>query len=164
MRPPVKPKPKKQLDTKTIYQIVGGAVGFLVLMIVLTAIFSGSGKATLTGRVTYQGRPVIWGSVLLVSSDGKSASGPIDSDGSFRVEDAPPGPVSVAVVSHDPLVQHWATGLKTTRVRPTASIFSAAPVDRQRWFPLPPQYEEPASSGVTLLLSKGANQLDITLP
>ena len=73
-------------------------------------------------------------------------------------------PVSVAVVSHDPLVQHWATGLKTTRVRPTASIFSAAPVDRQRWFPLPPQYEEPASSGLTLLLSKGANQLDITLP
>jgi hypothetical protein len=49
-------------------------------------------------------------------------------------------------------------------VRPTAKVFSAAPVDRQRWFPIPQQYEEPYNSGLTLTLKKGLNETDIVLP
>ena len=141
----------------------GAAVGLVI--IVLATIFSGPSRAVVTGRVIYQGKPLVWGQIILVGTDGKSASGQIEPDGTYRVEGAPIGPVTVGVVSHDPLVQHWAKGLKTTRVRPTANIFATAPpVDRRHWFPVPQHYEEPASSGITLTLKSGSNASDIILP
>jgi hypothetical protein len=150
---------------KRVYQVAGGVAGFGVLVIVLAMIFSGPRKATVTGRVTFQGKPVIWGSVIVVGADGRAASGAIEPDGTYRVENASPGSVNVGVVSRDPLVQHWATSLKTTRARPSAKVFTTAPpVDRKRWFPIPQQYEEPASSGVTLTLKSGTNETDISLP
>jgi hypothetical protein len=150
---------------KQVYQAAGGVAGFGLVVIVLAVIFSGPSKATVQGRVTFQGRPLVCGSVIVVGTDGRSAAGKIESDGTFRVENAPAGQVNVGVVSHDPLVQHWATSLKTTRARPTANVFTAAPpVDRKQWFPIPQQYEEPASSGVTLMLKSGQNETDIPLP
>jgi len=159
-----KPVPQFQWNDQTVYRAAGGVAGLGLLVIVMAFFFSGKKSATVTGRITYQGKPVIWGSVVLVGPDGRCASGRIEPDGTYRVENASLGAVSVGVISRDPLVQNWATNLKSSRVRPSAKLFSAPPpVDRQRWFPLPPQYEEPAVSGVTLLLKKGANETDIAL-
>lgn len=159
-----KPAPVFQWNETMVYRAAAGVAGLGLLVIVLAFFFSGSKHATVTGKVTYQGRPVIWGSVVLVGADGRCAAGKIEPDGTFRVENASPGSVNVGVISRDPLVQNWATNLKSTRNRPTAKLFSTPPpVDRSRWFPIPPQLEEPANSGVTLTLKSGTNEKNIAL-
>lgn len=159
-----KPAPQFEWNEKTVYRLAGGVAGFGLLVIVLAFFFSGPKRATVSGRITFQGKPVIWGSVVLVGPDGRCAAGRIEQDGTYRVENASTGAVTVGVISRDPLVQNWATNLKSTRNRPTAKLFSAKPpVDRNRWFPLPAHFEEPASSGVTLSIKGGTNETDITL-
>jgi hypothetical protein len=166
VRKPIPKKVEQDFWTQeTIYRVLSAAGALGLVIIVLATIFSGPSRAVVTGKVSYQGKPLVWGQVILVGADGKSASGQIEQDGTYRVEGAPIGPVSVGVVSHDPLVQHWAKSLKTTRVRPTANIFATAPpVDRRHWFPVPQHYEEPGSSGITLTLKSGSNENDIILP
>lgn len=153
----------QNIKPKTVYQATAGIAGFGLVVILLAAIFSGQGKATLTGHVSFQGKPIIWGSVVVVGQDGRTAAGRIEADGTFRVENAATGSVSVAVVSRDPLVQNWASNLKTTRARPTSKAFSASPVDRKKWFPLPTHFEDPQASGVTMLLKSGDNEKDLNL-
>ncbi len=153
----------QELKPQTVYRTAGGVAGFGLVLIVLAAIFSGPSRATITGRVSFQGKPVIWGSVVVVGADGRIASGKIESDGTYRVEDAATGPVSLGVISRDPLVQNWASNIKATRSRPTAKAFTASPVDRKKWFPLPLHYEDPAQSGLTAKLKRGGNEHDIQL-
>src|SRR5436309_21644 len=68
----------------------------------LVALSGCSGAATIKGKVTFQGRPVTHGSVILISADGRGHSGVIQHDGSFTVEDVPRGQAKVAVVSRNP--------------------------------------------------------------
>ena len=152
------------LTRQNVYRVAGGIAAFGVLLIVLAAIGFGRSKATVTGRVTHKGRPVIWGSVLLVGADGRAASGRIEPDGSYAVTNAPQGEVQVGVISKDPLVQHYATQIKTQRERVALKKWEALPVDRRQWFPLPPQYEDPKTSGLATTISRGSNQYEINLP
>lgn len=153
----------QDVKPQTVYRATAGVAGFGLAVIILTAIFAGQGRATVSGRVSFQGKPVIWGSVVVVGQDGRTAAGRIEADGTFKVENAATGAVSVAVVSRDPLVQNWASNIKATRARPTSKSFSASPVDRKQWFPLPTHFEDPHSSGVTLRLRSGDNQNDLHL-
>src|SRR3954469_14066774 len=102
------------MESKTVFRVVGG-VGALGLFIIGMAAFASGGSATVTGKVTMLGRPVVWGSVVLVGADGHSAAGRIEPDGTFTVANAPTGEVVVSVSSPDPLVQHYATQIKTSR-------------------------------------------------
>jgi hypothetical protein len=72
------------------------------------------------------------------------------------------GEVRVGVISRDPTAQirqHNQRWAKITRPVEQASL--KAPVDRKRWFPLPPKFEEPETSGVSFTLKGG--QQDIVL-
>jgi len=150
-----------ELTPKRVYQLVGGVAGFGLLLIVL-ALFSG-GKAKVTGRVTMQGRPVIWGSVVLVGENGQSVVGRIEPDGTFTVANAPTGEVAVAITSPDPLIQHYATQIKTSRERIPVKQWAPLTIDRSQWFVLPSRYEDAKTSGLTLSLKRGTNNYDLTL-
>ena len=54
------------------------------------------------GTVTYKGRPIIAGSVIFLAADHTAHAAVIEPDGTYAVEAMPPGPVKVAVISHDP--------------------------------------------------------------
>jgi hypothetical protein len=153
-----------ELSPKTVYRLAGGAVGFGVLLIVVAAFTFGRSKATVTGRVVYRGKPVIWGSVILVAPDGTATAGRIEPDGTYKVDGAAPGAVNVAVISKDPLLQHYATQIKIQRERVSMKKWEAPPVDRKKWFQLPKQYEDANTSGLSLTLTRGTNQFDIELP
>lgn len=164
--PPIskKPAPKPKTDPEALaYRAAAGVSALGVAIVVIAAFFHGTPMANVTGRVTYQGRPVIWGSVVIAGKDGRTAAGPIKPDGTFAVTGAPTDAVSVAVVSRDPLLQTWATNIKESRNRPTAKAFSASPVDRKKWFPLPAKYEDPENSGVTAKLKSGDNEFNVDL-
>jgi hypothetical protein len=144
------------MERKRIYQVAGGLIGLVVVIIGLSA-FAAGGSATVNGRVTFQGRPVIWGSVMLIGADGRTVVGRIQPDGSFTVADAPTGEVAVSVISPDPLAQHYATQLKTSRDRTSVNQWAAPPVDRQQWFVLPKRYESAKTSELTLSVKRGNN-------
>ncbi len=155
-QPPLSPE-------QIAYRATAGVSALGLAIVVVAAFFHGTPKANVTGRVTYQGRPVIWGSVVIAGKDGRSAAGPIKPDGTFEVANAPTDAVSVAVVSRDPLLQTWATNIKVSRNRPTRAAFSASPVDRKKWFPLPAKFEDPSNSGVATTLKRGDNEFNVDL-
>lgn len=159
-----KPAQKPTLSPEAFaYRVAAGVSALGVVIIVVAAFFHGTPKANVSGRVSYQGHPVIWGSVVIASKDGRTAAGAIKPDGTFAVTDAPTDAVTIAVVSRDPLIQTWATNLKESRNRPTSKTFSPSPVDRKKWFPLPAKYEDPSNSGVTAILKRGDNEFNVEL-
>jgi hypothetical protein len=138
-----------------------------VVVVALAALFLGargcSRTATLTGKVTYQDRPVVYGSVVVVGADGKAASGVIQADGSYEVDGVPPGDVKIAVISRDPSTGRSILRGRRPAPRPTKS--GKLPQIRQDgWFPLPSKLEDPENSGLACTLSRGSNSFNIELP
>ncbi len=80
------------------------AVALLLVMVVLCALpfVEPPGATTLTGRVTSQGKPVVFGTVTVITSDHRTHSVPIRPDGTYVLKGVPHGPVKVAVSSPNP--------------------------------------------------------------
>ncbi len=159
---PLKPPPQ-ELAAKRVYFAVGGAVGFAAFLMTVALLTLGGPRATVSGRVLHNGKPVIWGSVVLVSADGKAVAGRIGPDGTYTVDNAPATTVAVAVISKDPLLQQLANRYKVSRERLSAKQVQPLPIDRKKWFPLPKHYEDPKTSGLSLSLSRGTNTYDLNL-
>src|SRR5689334_16533406 len=66
----------------------------------------GGSSAKVTGKVTYHGRPVLSGAVIMVNEDGTAASGVIQPDGTYTVEGVKRGHVKIGVTSPDPARAH----------------------------------------------------------
>jgi hypothetical protein len=124
-------------------------MGFLLL-----AAGCGAGRGELKGKVTYQGKTVTSGSVLVLGQDGVPRSGLIREDGSYSVPDVRVGAVKIAVTRPEPAASSARPGKYGTRKPPPAD---------PHWFPLPARYAEFETSGVTFTVEKGANEFDVVL-
>jgi len=132
-----------------------------VLLPILLAVAGGCNRtATVTGKVTYQGRPVTYGSVIFQSADKTARAGVIAADGSYRVEGVLPGRATIAVISQNP-----AKGRSVVRVgKPAPTATGASPSEPATgWFPLPARFESPASSGLSCEVDPGPSSHDIEL-
>lgn len=80
------------------------AAALLLVVVVLCALpfVELPGATTLTGRVTSQGKPVVFGTVTVITSDHRTHSVPIRPDGTYVLKGVPRGPVKVAVSSPNP--------------------------------------------------------------
>lgn len=144
-------------------------------LMVLAAVGCGGGKTDAKGKVTYQGKTVVWGSVTLVDSTGQYHQGPIDLEGNYTIANVPAGKVKIAVTSPDPYAG-------AGRPKPSGTFggkgqdgddprlkFKREPVAEQpkpapgKWFPLPDKVNDPTNSGLTGELSRG-KALDIAIP
>lgn len=73
----------------------------LATLICLSLSGCGAGTATVTGEVTYDGRPVGDGTITLTPADGKGpVTGADIKDGTYTVRDVPPGPKVVRVEAY----------------------------------------------------------------
>ena len=82
----------------------------------------GTPRCDVSGKVTYQGKTVVCGTITFVGSDGMPIVVPIQSDGAYQAKQVPVGPVQVAVLSLDP-----ARPLNPFRVRkPCTAAFQAS--------------------------------------
>ncbi len=134
-----------------------------LLLSILLAAAGGCGKrATVTGKVTYQGRPVTYGSVIFLSADNTARSGAIAADGSYTVEGVPLGAVKIAVISRDP-----SKGRSVVRGRKPARsdnhARTASPKPAAGWFPLPSRFENATSSGLGCDVASGQLHYDIEM-
>jgi hypothetical protein len=119
----------------------------LLLPVLLAGVCGCDSRATVTGKVSYQGRPVTYGSVTFLSADKTARSGVIEPDGSYTVEGVPPGTAKIAVISRDP-----SKGRSIVRAhkpgQPEQGTASSQPTVVNAWFPLPPRFEDAKASGL----------------
>jgi hypothetical protein len=115
------------------------------------------GRGNVSGKVTYQGKPVVFGTVLFEGSDGSLRQGNIGRDGSYTVRDVAMGEAKVAVSSLNPkssdFVPMQREGGKPPPPRP----------DVPGWFPIPEKYDAPFTSGLTYSIKGGDNEINIEL-
>src|SRR5438046_4965070 len=78
------------------------ALACLPLILLTTLSGCGGETATLSGKVTYRGRPVTSGSIIVVHEDGTARVGVIEPDGTYAVEGVKRGRVKIGVFSPDP--------------------------------------------------------------
>jgi hypothetical protein len=135
------------------------------LLAVLLAALAGcaGGKSALTGKVTYKGKAIVFGTVVVQGADGLQIPGTINPDGTYRVTGIAAGKALVGVVSRDPGPTAAPKGRVSGKTSRDAED-GPGPADRPRWFALPQKYEDPSRSGLTTTLRPGANQYDIELP
>jgi hypothetical protein len=141
----------------------GGRARMWLVVVLLSAIPGcGSGKATatVTGTVTYQGKPLPAGKVSFFGLDGQVASGLIGEDGSYEITNVPLGLVKVAV---------------STPLPPPPEIIKAAKEGKRRFgkgnpitvdsntVSIPAKYSEPAKSGLSLTVTEGSQPYVIEL-
>jgi hypothetical protein len=110
----------------------------------------GPSRGTVSGKVTYKGKPVVWGTVTVVASDNMSYAGAITSEGAYAIPNVPHGPVKFCVTSPNPdakkrpaetLPKHGGDDL------PGADPAGALPPTGS-WFPIPEKYADFQQSGL----------------
>lgn len=130
------------------FRIAG--MGLLALVVV-----GCSGRGDVSGKVSYNGKPVVFGTVLILAKD-RSHQGEIKTDGSYSVSGVAVGTVRVAVNSPNP---------KKIELYPNKNPeFKQDPYpDVPGWFAIPKQYEAVETSGLTYTVNGGSNTIDIEL-
>jgi hypothetical protein len=113
--------------------------------------------ATLTGKVTYKGKPVSVGAIYFHGPADEMAMGNLQEDGSFTATDLPIGAVKVSLRVQDPGV--YAQKLKGQG----ASLEKPTAKDIDKVTSLPHQYSDPNTSGLTYTLTPTTTTLDITI-
>ena len=142
------------------------------------------GTTTVSGKVTHDGKPVVWGGVTLVDAGGTYHSGTIGLDGTYRIDNVPTGPVKIGVTSPKPPDEKGGKGGKGKTAPGGAAGGAGNPDDPREkymkeqgltpnaapeppppgaWFPLPAKAGDPMSSGLTGTVTAG-KPLDIDVP
>jgi hypothetical protein len=126
----------------------------------------GAGRGTVAGKVTYQNKPLHFGSVVVVGTDGIPRTAPITPGGLYAVPDVPCGEAKVAVHSPDPagaarIYEEEQIKLQKGARPPPGR--TPPDVDRQKWFPIPVEFADFGRSGLALTVRRGTNALDINM-
>jgi hypothetical protein len=118
----------------------------------------GGGLGDISGKVTFQNKTVVTGTVTVIGSDSLPYYGPIDKDGFYTVEKVPVGEAKVGVTSMDPRGVGLRPGAPKRPVEKGKSD-----IDPKLWFPIPPRYGDFNNSGLTLTVKRGPNTYNIEL-
>lgn len=142
----------KRLNHPALARGVPGALGagFVTLLVAGCA-----GQGNVSGKVTFQGKAVPFGTVLFVGSDGNARQGNLDRDGNYTVLGVTTGDAQVAVNSPNPkgITLVYKDPAKKPKPYP----------DVPGWFAIPGKYESPTTSGLVYTIQRGENKIDIEL-
>ncbi len=139
-------------------RLLACSLPWLALVPLLVVSGCGQSYGDLSGTVTYEGKPVLVGSVLVQGKDGLTRTGVLGEKGAYSVPNVPTGPVKIAVTSPNPT---------TVTVRPSKKPGGGPPRPAQEavtgWFAIPEDYADFDKSGLTHTLKTGQNKFDIDL-
>lgn len=122
-----------------------------------------SSKTDLSGKVTYKGRPLVWGSVTLLDSRGEYFVVEIGSNGQYLVPGLLAGEYKVGITCPKPPAANDPRASKANKSNRRdkgnenqSSDNDSRPIPRlDEWFPIPDKYKDPASSGLRIIVAKG---------
>ena len=116
----------------------------------------GEPRADVTGKVTYNGKPLAFGSVIMLKAGGpgEPTVAEIQPDGTYTFYGIPVGETRIGVVSSNP---NFKLELRGDQKQPPPKA------DPKLWFPIPSKYSQPTDSGLRCSLSAGPNAHDIDL-
>jgi hypothetical protein len=113
------------------------------------------GRGNVHGKVTYNGKPVVFGTVLFHGKDGLR-QGNISPDGSYAVRDVAAGEARAAVNSPNPRgIELYPNKNPKYKQEPYPDV--------PGWFAIPNKYEDVSTSGLSYTIKGGSNQIDIEL-
>jgi hypothetical protein len=144
--------------------------GCLLLLALAAAGCSGA-TGKLSGKISYNGKPLAVGSVLFIGVDAQPRTAWIEADGSYQFNDVPVGEAKLAVYSPDPdLAKRISLKTKTRpgtkkakRVRPPHSPPEMSAEDRRKWFAIPAKYGDVDHSGLSVTIQSGLNMYPIEM-
>jgi hypothetical protein len=116
-----------------------------------------AGRGDVSGKVTYKGKALVFGTVQLEAADKSFKQANIESDGSYSIPGVPVGEARVAVSSANP---------KSSDFQPLVREGSPPPRPRPEvhgWFPIPSEYQDINKSPLTYTIKRGPNTYDIEL-
>jgi hypothetical protein len=153
------------IDRAVIRQSV--VAGFAVVAM-LAVSGCGGGYGSLAGKVTFQGKTVASGSVILIAADGIPRYGPIQTDGTYRFAEVPAGEVKLGVNSPNPTPDPDKVAMSTPGAkrggREQQDPITATPTsDPKLWFPIPASVGDPNQSNIKTTLKRGDNVYNIEL-
>jgi hypothetical protein len=131
----------------------GVAAGFLTLLPL-----GCGGRGDVSGKVTYQGKPLVFGTVQIEGSDNLLRQGVIQSDGTYIVRNVAAGDARVAVSSANPNSSDFQPIVKGENPKPPPP---RPPV--KGWFPIPQGYQDISKPKLTFKVNSGQNTWDIDL-
>jgi len=153
-------KVRRDLEVKR-HPILGFRCALPLLLLAVAAGGCGRKTATVRGKVTYQGKALTMGNVIIVSEDGKAtARGTIQPDGKYEVTKAPTGKVKVGVSNPPPA---GAPGGQPLSGSPNDPETKQAAALAAAYVPSPDTYTNPEKSGLTFEVPSGGKTIDIDL-
>lgn len=132
----------------------------LLFVSLLGLLAAGCGKGTgdVSGSVTYNGKPVVVGNVMMVGDDGRPHHGKLQPDGTFTVKNVPVGTAMVSVSSPyrklPPRPPRTNSQVANNQEDPSLTAYMP---DMTHWFPIPLKYRDPFNSGLRCEVQKGEN-------
>jgi hypothetical protein len=134
------------------------------LLLMALAIGCGPKVGSIVGTVTYQGKPVRWGTVKVIwtASDAEAlnaGSSVLSQSGAYQVERVPAGS-SAKLFLDIPLIP---MGGMLGGNRPNPRVVKEVK-ERLGYVDVPEKYTNPATSGFSLEVKPGTNVFDINLP
>jgi hypothetical protein len=137
-----------------------------VLLTALTLTGCGAGTTDVSGKVTYKGKPVTSGTVVILDGGSAPKAGTINPDGTYRVSGVKYGSFKVAVSSPPPPGSEAAKkpvgGRDADDDKVPVTAPAAPPEVIKSWFPIPDKYGDPNKSELTAEVKSG-QPLDIDL-
>jgi hypothetical protein len=132
----------------------------IAIALLASAGCAGRNVGSVSGRVTFQGKPVVSGSVVMAPQQGPPVTSNINDDGTYTCNNVPAGPVKIGVVSPNDALearerQAQKPGLKGMGDTPK--------FDLAKWFPIPSKYANYMASPLTFDVKVGENSYDIVL-
>lgn len=134
-------------------------LAFTLSFLLWTTGCGGQGKGTVSGKVAYQGKPLPSGFVTFVPEKGTPVHADIQSDGSYRIENVPIGPVKIGVQPKS--AQNTLQSFPMPRNPKDYGKLQAVMTKKETQ--IPPQYADPNKSGLTYTVRQGQQQYDIAL-
>jgi hypothetical protein len=132
-----------------------GLLASFGVFLALAQLGCGRGVAEVSGKVRFKDQPLSSGTVTFVRQDGQSSSSAIAADGSYLIDEAPIGPVKIAVESH-PRVP---PGL----MNPPGRAIPPPQAPKNHSMTIPERYRDPERSGLTHTVKRGSHTHDIDL-
>jgi len=130
-----------------------------------------SSKGTITGKVTYKGKPLPVGTVMFVSEQGEGTVTADIQDGEYKAMKVPTGPAKIAVYtppSQSPPAQYMAKMIPPKEVLQQlapdkSSEDIAKSAQKPKSVPIPEKFHDPNTSGLKYTVKRGLQVYDIDL-